>query len=69
LKLKKSYCPISFINTRDCFAYDLIVKKSIVDFEELKYLNGEAQPRRGVVKLEYFFDPDNVPENYNLIDR
>jgi hypothetical protein len=45
------------------------VKKSIVDFEELKYLNGEAQPRRGVVKLEYFFDPDNVPENYNLIDR
>jgi hypothetical protein len=46
---------LTLIKTRDCFAYDLYVKESLVDM-------GPA--RQSVVKREYFFTPATVPENY-----
>lgn len=33
LKLKRSKIPLTLINTRDCFAYDLIVRETIIDFD------------------------------------
>ena len=56
--------PITFINTRDCFAFDLVVKETIINFDDLKFVEGEGT-RMGVVKSEYFFEPDNLPENYD----
>jgi len=65
MKLKRSKVPITFINTRDCFAFDLVVRETILNYEDLKFVEGEGT-RMGVVKTEYFFEPDNLPENYNL---
>lgn len=50
--------PITLINTRDCFAYDLLIK-------EEKLNMGEG--RENVVKKEYYFDPqvkDSLPDNF-----
>jgi hypothetical protein len=53
------------ISTRDCFAYDLIVRETIIDFD-LKYLQPAdcKEKRKKVIKREFFFDPNCVPENY-----
>lgn len=45
--------PIYFISTRDSFAFDLIEKITV--FER------EGRPFK---KIEYFFEPDNIPDNY-----
>ena len=45
--------PIYYISTRDSFAFDLIEKETL--------------HRRGnhfFKKIEYFFAPDNMPENF-----
>jgi len=46
------------INTRDCFVYDLYVKETIVNL---------GKGRENVMKREYFFTPDCVPENYKQV--
>jgi hypothetical protein len=46
--------PVSFSPTRDNFAFDLVVKETIV----------EMGGRKGVIKREYYFSPDNTPENF-----
>ena len=52
-QLKNSFpTPITLINTRDCFAYDLFVKESIVSM---------GAGRNNVIKREYFFTPETVP--------
>lgn len=53
--------PITLINTRDCFAYDLM-------FTETELNLGEG--REKVIKKEYFFDPadrDCLPDNFRQV--
>lgn len=45
---------MTLINTRDCFAYDLICKEEVLDLGE----------RKGVIKKTYYFYKDNYPKNY-----
>lgn len=45
------------MNTRDCFVYDLKVKETIVDINE----------RKAVIKREFFFSPDNIPDNFSSV--
>lgn len=47
--------PITLISTRDCFVYDLHIKETILDL-------GKNRPR--VLKKEYYFRPESVPDNY-----
>ena len=52
--------PITLINTRDCFAYDLKYTEEIL----------ELAGRKGVIKKEYHFDPDindAYPENFKQV--
>ena len=58
---KVSPIPITFINTRDCFAYDL-------KYVETKINMGKNRPE--VLKKEYYFDPDienGYPENFKQV--
>ena len=53
--------PVTLINTRDCFAYDL-------KYEETKIDMGKNRPC--VLKKEYYFDPDienGYPENFKQV--
>ena len=61
MSLKKSRVPLSLIQTRDCFAFDLYVKETVMDFETQL----GCEKRKRVMKREYFFMPDNLPENYD----
>lgn len=45
--------PLYYISTRDCFAFDLIEKKTIIK------ING-----RSTLKTEFFFNPKAVPQNF-----
>lgn len=45
------------MNTRDCFVYDLYVKETTI----------EIDGRKNVIKREFFFNPDNIPENYRQV--
>ena len=54
--LIKSYpIPITLISTRDCFVYDLYVKQTTLNL---------GKNRETVIKKEYYFKPESVPENY-----
>jgi len=58
---KSGPVPITLINTRDCFAYDLKFTTEILDM-------GEG--REKVLKKEYYFDPDiqnGIPENFKQV--
>ena len=50
--------PLTLINTRDCFVNDLHVKETVVDL---------GPNRRQVIKREFFFTPDTLPENYRSV--
>ena len=50
--------PLYTVDTRDCFSFDPVVKQSTVR------LRG-----RDVTKKEYFFDPDNVPNNFEYFEK
>ena len=55
---------MTLINTRDCFAFDLIVRETKVDIK-----TGPIDKpilRKGIIKREFFFSPDNLPENYTV---
>ncbi len=45
--------PLYYITTRDSFAYDLVEKISYIEMYGRK-----------VKKIEYFFEPDNFPQNF-----
>ena len=46
---------MGLIATRDCFAYDLVVKETLVDYE-LNYLQSEPEKKRSaVIRREYYF--------------
>jgi hypothetical protein len=47
--------PLTLIDTRDCFAYDLIAKEEIVNL---------GPGRDKVLKKTYYFDPECVPDNF-----
>lgn len=51
------------LNTRDCFAYDLLVKETLIDRVDE---HGKLV-KKGVIKREYFFETDNLPENYTAL--
>lgn len=50
--------PVTLINTRDCFAYDLHVKETLLNM-------GSA--RQAVIKREFYFTPETVPDNYTQV--
>jgi len=53
--LKKNLpVPVTLINTRDCFAYDLKCTNEILNL---------GKGRENVVKKEYYFDP-TTPNSY-----
>ncbi len=54
-KLNLLNLPISLIDTRDCFVFD------IVDVETLNLGPG----RENVIKKTFYFDPEVVPSNYD----
>ena len=62
LKYKPSLVPLSLSNTRDCFAFDLICEETEVSFDLPHFVGGGK--REKVLRKEYFFQPDNLPENY-----
>ena len=45
LKVKPSKIPISLSNTRDCFAYDLVVKETLMDLD-IEYLTEKGGKRK-----------------------
>lgn len=47
--------PVTLIDTRDCFAFDLLAKEEVVDM---------GPDRRKVIKKTYYFDPECVPDNF-----
>ena len=55
---KSTPTPITLINTRDCFVYDLYVKETILDL---------GQGREKVLKKEFFFKPNAVPDNFRQV--
>jgi hypothetical protein len=44
---KQNPIPITLINTRDCFAFDLLYTEEVLNLEG----------RKNVIKKEYYFDP------------
>lgn len=55
---KQSPVPVTLINTRDCFAYDLMYTEEILNL---------GKGRENVIKKEYYFDPSvegGFPQNY-----
>ena len=50
--------PLYYISTRDSFAFDLIEKVSYVNLNN-----------RLVKKIQYFFDPNNLPSNFKLFKK
>lgn len=56
--IKNGPIPVTLINTRDCFAYDLKYTEEVLNL-------GEG--REKVIKKEYYFDPEIVngyPSNF-----
>lgn len=51
--------PLYFISTRDCFAFDLIEKKTVL----------QLQGRPNVLKTEYFFHPKAKPQNFKCFEK
>ena len=49
--------PLYTVDTRDCFSFDPLIRESTV------MMRG-----REVIKKEYFFDPDNVPNNFEFFE-
>jgi hypothetical protein len=45
--------PIYYISTRDSFAFDMVERITLLKRGERTYK-----------KIEYFFEPDNVPDNF-----
>jgi hypothetical protein len=60
--LKKNLpVPVTLINTRDCFAYDLKCTEEILNL---------GKGRENVVKKEYYFDPatpNSYPSNFKQV--
>ena len=52
--------PVTLISTRDCFVHDLHVKETLLDI-----LHGKQ--RKAIIKREYFFTPETIPENYRQV--
>lgn len=55
---KASPVPVTLINTRDCFAYDLKYSEEVVNL---------GKGRENVIKKVYYFDPDidqGFPANF-----
>jgi hypothetical protein len=53
--------PVTLINTRDCFAYDLKYTEEKLDL-------GDGRP--DVIRKEYYFDPEienGYPENFKTV--
>jgi hypothetical protein len=50
--------PVTLINTRDCFVYDLYIKETVLN---------KGKGRENIIKKEYFFRPDAVPDNYRQV--
>lgn len=48
--------PISLIDTRDCFVFDLIVDEEILNM---------GPSREKIIKRTFYFDPDCIPSNYD----
>eukprot|EP00347_Sterkiella_histriomuscorum_P020874 403336135 len=48
--------PLSLINTRDCFAFELITESEHIT---------EYQDRPNLIKKKYYLNPENLPENYH----
>jgi len=46
---KASAIPVTLINTRDCFVYDLYVKETVLN---------RGKGREKILQKEYFFTPD-----------
>jgi hypothetical protein len=58
-QLKNSFpTPLTLINTRDCFVNDLHLKETLIDMGD-----GRSQ----VIKREFFFNPETVPDNYRQV--
>ena len=56
MKISKSNSnclPMYIISTRDCFVFDLNVKREIITHENRK-----------IIRNEFFFDKNNIPSNY-----
>ena len=49
--------PLTLINTRDCFVYDLHVKETLIEYGS----------RKNVIKREFYFNPENLPENFKQV--
>ena len=43
MQWKKTSIPIALIATRDCFAFDLIVRETKLNFDELIYLTSDSK--------------------------
>ena len=50
--------PLYFISTRDCFAFDLLEKKTIL----------QLPGRPNVLKTEYYFHPKGKPQNFKSFE-
>jgi hypothetical protein len=66
VEYKKSRIPLAHIQTSDCFAFDLIVREKVIDFDDFECVQRDRQKREKVIKKEYFFCPDNLPDNYDI---
>jgi len=58
---RNSAIPVTLINTRDCFAYDLKFNEEVLNL---------GKGREKVIKKEYYFDPEieeGYPPNYKQV--
>ena len=55
---KATPTPITLISTRDCFVYNLHVKETVTNL---------GKGRENVIKKEFFFRPNELPENYRQV--
>jgi len=58
---KNAPVPVTLINTRDCFAYDLSYTEEIIN---------AGKGREKVIKKEYYFNPEyhqTFPENFKQV--
>lgn len=51
--------PLYFISTRDCFAFDLVERKTVL----------QLPGRPNVLKTEYFFHPKAKPQNFKCFEK
>lgn len=55
---KVTVIPVTLINTRDCFVYDLFIKETVLN---------RGKGRENILMKEYFFTPECVPDNYRQV--